>query len=96
MERMAKRRDQVRVPAVYLTLAEVTILAFLDFFEINKLRGIRGRFGFESRPAHREIAGCIGLPQHTAQTSFSLAFDNYYGRPLEHVHLQGRNKGRYI
>ena len=37
-----------RVPAVYLTSAEGTILAFWSFIEINKLRAFKPRMWFES------------------------------------------------
>jgi hypothetical protein len=37
-----------RVPSVYLTLAEQTILAFLQFNEISNLRSFRPRGWFES------------------------------------------------
>jgi hypothetical protein len=43
----------IRVPAVYLKSAEVSILAFLRFIEINNLRWLRMVAGFESRPAQQ-------------------------------------------
>jgi hypothetical protein len=39
----------VRVPAVYLNSVEVSILAFLPFIRINKLRSIREGRWFNSR-----------------------------------------------
>jgi hypothetical protein len=42
----------VRVPAVYLGSAGVTILAFLAFCRINNLRLVNKPDGSEPRPAH--------------------------------------------
>jgi hypothetical protein len=50
----------VRVPAVYLTSAEVSILAFLPFSRINNLRILKVVSGFESRPAHQYLT-CVSL-----------------------------------
>ena len=46
-----------RVPAVYLTSAEGTILAFLRFLEINKLQALKAVCGFKSRPGYHST--CI-------------------------------------
>ena len=54
--RVAHPKNLRRVPAVYLTSAEGTILAVLPFIGINNLRLLRVGHVFESRPAHQCLA----------------------------------------